>query len=135
MTDVHSTVVHHWFEEVWNNSQEAAIDKLMADQAIAHGITDAANDRGPEGFRRFYQKFRDDFSNIHIKTDKVMRDEDLEVAHCDVTATHTQSGKPVSFSGISMARISAGKIIEAWNYFDFLGLYQQLGMELVPKSN
>jgi len=135
MTDAHSTLVHRWFQEVWNNDQEAVIDELMADQAIAHGITDADNDRGPEGFRRFYQKFRDDFSNIHVATDKIIRDEDLEVAHCNVTATHKQTGKAVSFSGMTMARIAEGKIIEAWNYFDFLGLYQQLGFELVPQSN
>ena len=111
------------------------IDELMADDAIAHGITDTDNDRGPEGFRRFYQKFRDEFSNINITTDKIMQDDDLEVAHCEVSATHTQSGKPVNFSGVSMARIVDGKISEAWNYFDFLGLYRQLGMELAPQGN
>jgi predicted SnoaL-like aldol condensation-catalyzing enzyme len=135
MTDAPSTIVHKWFQEVWNNGREDVIGELMADQAIAHGITDAINDRGPEGFRRFYQKFRTDFSDIYVATDKIMRDEDLEVAHCHVTATHAESGTPVSFSGMTMARIVDGKIIEAWNYFDFLGMYQQLGMELAPKSN
>ena len=134
MTNPSSTVVHRWFQEVWNNGQAQVIDELMTDNAIAHGVTDVDKDRGPAGFKRFYEQFRADFSNIHIRVDKIMSDGDLEAAHCHVTATHTQSGKPVAFSGLTMARIADGKISEAWNHFDFLGLYQQLGLELVPQT-
>ena len=36
------TLLHRWFEEVWNQQQESAIDELMADDALVHGI-------GPDG--------------------------------------------------------------------------------------
>jgi hypothetical protein len=38
-------------------------------------------------------------------------------------ATH----KGVDFWGITIARVRDGRIVEGWNCFDFLRMYQQLG--------
>jgi predicted ester cyclase len=38
------------------------------------------------------------------------------------------TGKPAVFSGMCIARIRDGQIVEAWNSFDFLTFYQQLGV-------
>ncbi len=38
--------------------------------------------------------------------------------------------KAASFTGMCIARIENGKIAEAWNNFDFLSMYRQLGMTL-----
>jgi hypothetical protein len=35
---------------------------------------------------------------------------------------------PVEFTGVSITRIKDGKIIEAWNNFDFMKMYKQLGV-------
>jgi predicted ester cyclase len=40
-----------------------------------------------------------------------------------ITATQT----PVEFTGMSIVRIKDGKIVEAWNNFDFMKMYRQLG--------
>jgi len=47
-----NTLAHEWFEEVWNKSQINAIDRLLADDAIAHGLFDEHGQelRGPAGF-------------------------------------------------------------------------------------
>ena len=49
-------------------------------------------------------------------------------------ATHTGEGigitptdKPVEFTGMTMVRVKDGKIVEAWNNFDFMAMFQQLG--------
>jgi predicted ester cyclase len=34
---------------------------------------------------------------------------------------------PVEFTGISILRVENGKIVEAWNNFDFMKMHQQLG--------
>ena len=54
----------------------------------------------------------------------------MESALTDVTAVHIPSGKEVRFSGICTVRIKDGRILEAWNHYDFLGMYQQLGFQL-----
>ena len=59
----------------------------------------------------------------------------MVAAYCRVTATHrgeglgiAASGRNVTITGIVMARVANGQIAEGWNSFDFLSLYQQLGI-------
>ena len=33
-----AAIVRRWFEEVWNQGREAAIDELMAQDAAVHGV-------------------------------------------------------------------------------------------------
>ena len=130
-----TTLCFKWFQEVWNNGRESAISELMADQTIIHGISDAGADvKGFESFKKFHQSFHNDFSNIHVDVEEVLTQEDFESAHCTVTAKHTKSGNDVKFGGIVMARIDDGKIVESWNYFDFLTMYKQIGYDLVDKN-
>jgi predicted ester cyclase len=35
---------------------------------------------------------------------------------------------PVEFTGMTIVRIDNGKIIEAWNNFDFTTLHKQVGL-------
>jgi steroid delta-isomerase-like uncharacterized protein len=37
------------------------------------------------------------------------------------------TGKGVELSGVTIHRISGGKIVEAWDFYDGLGLLRQLG--------
>lgn len=129
-----STVLYRWFNEVWNQDDEKAIDHLMTPDALAHGILTEDQPKGPEGFKLFFRDFRSQFQDVTIDVQEVVSQDGLESARMTVEATHTETGKKVSFSGISMARIQDGKIAEAWNSYDFLSLYQQLGQTLVPAS-
>jgi predicted ester cyclase len=38
-------------------------------------------------------------------------------------ATHS----PVEFTGMTIVRVKDGKIVEGWNNFDFMRMYQQVG--------
>lgn len=127
-----ATLLFKWFDQVWNQGNKQAITELFDSEGIAHGVTDENGPKGPEGFEAFYNGFKGQFSNVDISVDEVVSEEDLESARCTVKATHIGSGKDVEFSGICMVRKRNDKIIEAWNHFDFLGLYQQLGHKLVP---
>jgi len=35
--------------------------------------------------------------------------------------------RPVEFWGVTIARVANGQLVEGWNVFDFLSMYQQLG--------
>jgi steroid delta-isomerase-like uncharacterized protein len=129
------TVLHRWFEEVWNQGREEAIDELMTEDAIAHGLEDDI--RGREAFKPFFRKFRAAFPDMRISIEDAVADGDMVVVRCLVTGTHTgpgvldaPTGKRASMTGICMARVRDGRIAEGWNNFDFLSLYQHLGMKL-----
>ena len=38
------------------------------------------------------------------------------------------NGKEIEFSGVSIYRLQTGQIVEIWEYYDKLGLYQQMGL-------
>ncbi|RYZ54317.1 MAG: hypothetical protein EOP49_05480, partial [Sphingobacteriales bacterium] len=74
--------------------------------------------------------FRSQYQNVQFSVDDVISQDDVESARTTVSAIHTATGKPVSFTGICMVRVANGKIAEAWNNYDFLSLYQQIGQKL-----
>ncbi len=136
MKTTRQTLAHEWFEEVWNKGQIDAIDRLLAQDAIAHGLTDNQGHelRGPAGFKRFFLQFRRAFPDIHAEVADTICERDKIAARCIVTGTHggdafgvPATHKPIHFTGITILRINNGQIVEAWNNFDFQGLSRQIG--------
>ena len=135
----YATPLHRWFEEVWNQGLESTIDELMAPDGVAHGIVgpDGKEIIGPASFKPFVRQFRTAFPDLHIKIEDALVDGDKVCVRCSVTGTHTGHGvagaptnRAISVTGACIARIDNGRIVEGWNNFDFLSMYQQLGMQL-----
>jgi hypothetical protein len=55
------------------------------------------------------------------------RGRQLGGALCTFTGT-THDGRKIAITGSIHARIVGGRILEAYNHFDFLGLFAQLGL-------
>ena len=130
-----SEVLRRWFERVWNAGDESAINELYAATAVAHGLS-VAPMPGPEGFKPFFRSFRSAFPNIHVEITHAVSEGDLGVVRCRVTGTHTGDGlgvagtnRSVDFTGMTMARVVDGRIQEGWNTYDFMAMFQQLGIE------
>ena len=134
MSATPDSVIRAWFEELWNQGREDTMDRLFASDGIAHGLGGGASMRGPEGYRPFYRAFREAFPDVHVEVLQTVTEGEMITTHCRVTGTHrgqsmgNPTGKSVDFSGMTIVRFRDGKIIEAWNNFDFLSFYQQIGM-------
>ncbi|ANE52764.1 ester cyclase [Flavisolibacter tropicus] len=129
MRDKTKTLLYQWFNEVWNQGLEDSIEQLMATNSFAHGIKSEEQLQGPAGFKTFYHGFKDQFDDIHIDVKEVVSQDDMECALTEVMATHKESGKRISFTGLCMVRIENNQIAEAWNQYDFQGMQQQLEQE------
>lgn len=136
MSEANKALIHRWFEEVWNKGLADAIDEMFAADSVAHGLSDESGNplRGPVSFRAFHQKFRDAFPDLTITVEDTIAEGDRVAARCIVRGRHTGDGlgfaashKPVEITGITIVRVRDGKIVEAWNNFDFLSLFQQIG--------
>ena len=136
MSEENKQVVRRWFEEVWNKGRAEAIDEMFDENGIAHGLSeDPANPlRGPQNFRPFYEVFRQAFPNLTIDIEDMVAEGDKVAARCSVRGK--QEGElmgraatqaPVEFTGMTIVRIADGKIVEAWNNFDFMTMYKQCG--------
>jgi predicted ester cyclase len=129
-------VVREWFKEVWDEGKEEAIDRLMAPDGIVHGLTGpgAPPMVGREPFKEMFRIFREALGDLEIAVQKTVVQGDTCAAYCHVRGRHvgralggSPTGKPVEFNGISITRIRDGQIVEGWNCFDFLSMYQQIG--------
>lgn len=123
----------NWYEEVWHKGNERAIDNLLHQNAIIHGLGTESNTTGPENFKPFYKNFRESFPTVHVKLEPIVVTDDIEAAYCEVTGNDTD-GKDFRFYGITIVRFKDGKIMEAWNGFDFLTMYKQLGYEMISPN-
>ena len=137
MSEENKQLVRRWFEEVWNNGRVDAIDEMFDANGIAHGLSDDPSNpiKGPNNFKPFHTLFREAFPNMMIVIEDMVAEGDKVAARCSVRAKHegeflgrVATGSPVEFSGITIVRIDKGKIVEAWNNFDFMRLHRQVGL-------
>ena len=137
MSKENKELVRRWFEEVWNKGRTDAIDEMFAPEGIAHGLSDdPANPIvGPNNFRPFHTVFRDAFPNMMIVIEDMVAEGDKVAARCSVRARHegdfmgrSATQGPVEFTGMTIVRVERGKIVEAWNNFDFMTLHKQVGL-------
>jgi predicted ester cyclase len=132
MSQTPEALARDWFESVWNRLDESAIDRLMHPDAVAHGLG-AQPLRGSAQFKPFFHAFKGAFSNIRIQIDRAVTQGDMVAVLCHVTANHAgdafgpATGRDVEFWGTTFIRARDGKIVEGWNTFDFLTMYQQIG--------
>jgi len=129
-------LIRRWFDEVWNKGHAEAISEMFAMDGIAHGLSEDVNNplRGPEGFRPFHGQFREAFPNIEVIVEDQIAERDLVATRCVVRGKHSGNSlgiaathSSVEFTGMTITRIRDGKIVEAWNNFDFMKMYRQLG--------
>ena len=121
-----------WFEKVWNEGDAAAIDTHLASDARMHGLGDPMT---PAMFKAFHQTFLQAFPDIRIDVVRTVCEGDMVVVLGHVTGTHAgdhlgapATQKRIDMWGMGMARIANDRIVEGWNSWDFMTLYQQVGM-------
>jgi predicted ester cyclase len=128
-----SEFMNRWFEEVWNNQDESAIDQMFAEDGIGHGLA-AEPIVGPENFKTFHRAFVSAYPNLKVHVEDTVVEGDKIAVRCRVTGSHEGDGiglsptnRPVDFTGMVIVRVRDGKIVEAWNEFNFMEMYKQIG--------
>ena len=136
MSEENKAIVRRWFEEVWNKGREEAIDEMFAEDGVAHGLASEGGGslRGPNDFKPFFRRFRDAFPDMIVLVEDIIAEGDKVAARCSVRGRHqgdtlgfAATKEEVAFTGMTFARVADGKIVEAWNNFDFMSMFQQLG--------
>ena len=141
MSIANKVLVYRWYEEVWNKKREEAIDEMLSPKVVLYGLTDNPTEalRGPDAFRQYWRTLITIFPDVQVAVESTISEEDKVAARCSLRGTHTgeglgfaPTGKKVHITGVRISTFSEGKVIEAWNNFDTLSLYRQLG--LFPSS-
>jgi predicted ester cyclase len=140
MSQTPEAVVRAWFKEVWDEGREDAIDRLMAPYGVAYGLPGGPI-QGPTAFKPMFRTFREALGDLSIEVVRTIVQNDMVAAHCHVTAKHSGAAlggsptqQPLDFWGITIVRVEDGKIVEGWNCFDMLSMYQQIGWVATPPA-
>jgi predicted ester cyclase len=136
MPSTPDAVVRTWFKEVWDEGREDAIDRIADANCVIHGLggPDAPPMRGTAEFKKVFRIFRQALGDLEIVVERTVTEGETCAAYCRVKGKHVGdalgtpvSRRPVAFNGISITIVRGGKIVEGWNCFDFLSMYQQFG--------
>jgi steroid delta-isomerase-like uncharacterized protein len=137
MSVANKVLVYRWYEEVWNKKRESAIDEMLSPDVILYGLTDSPTEalKGPEAFKSYWRSMISVFPDVLVAVESTIAEDDKVAARCSLRATHAgaglgiaPTGKKVHVTGIRICTFRDGKVVEAWNNFDILGVYRQLGL-------
>ena len=125
--------VRRWFEEVWNKKRPEAVDEMLAEDGVGYGLP-GGEIRGPAAFKEYQKALVSAYPDLRVTVEDTIVEGDRVAARCRVTGVHQGEGlgiaatnQPVDFTGMLMLTVKDGKIVEAWNEFNFMDMYQQVG--------
>ena len=133
-TEENKAVVRRWFEELFNPGNLEVADEIIAPDHVNHDPTLPDIPPGPEGQKQVVNLYRGAFTNAHISIEDQLAEGDKVVTRWTGSGTHqgefmgvAPTGNQVTVTGITINRVSGGKIVESWTNYDALGIMQQIG--------
>ncbi len=134
-------LMRRWFKEVWNEGRVQTIYDLMADNAIGVGQDQPGVEiHGPADFIALFKRIRGAFPDIKITLEDAFGSDDKVVVRWSAIMTHTgdhlgvaATNKKVRITGITIARIEKGKIVQGWDNWDQLALMQQVSSTVAAR--
>jgi predicted ester cyclase len=126
-------------DDIWNQGLLAAVDEVMIADAKYHGPHMPNGVGSRENWRQAIGMYRAAFRDSYITFEELIASGDTVVGRWSATGTQTgplpgvpPTGKRSAIGGITIYRIAGGKIVEAWEQLDLLGMWRQLGVIAVP---
>jgi len=129
-------LARQFFEQIWNQGDESAIDRFIAEDAAGN---DPKFGVGRESFRLQWRKWRAAFPEINFAVEEIVAEGDTVVTRWRLTGTHLgeylgkeATGNKVDVDGVSIDRIKDGMVVSGFDAWDSLGFREQIG--LIPKN-
>jgi predicted ester cyclase len=132
-------VVRRLYAELWNEKNEeacvVAVDALFSPDLVAHRSGHLVLS-GLARMREFARLVPGIYGDSRVVIDDLIAEGDRVVARWQITGTHEHdllgivaTGRPLSFTGITIHRVVDDTIVEMWAEEDWLGVLRQLGVD------
>ncbi|WP_425045521.1 ester cyclase [Primorskyibacter sp. S87] len=119
-------LLHKWYEEVWVNGNLDAIDDYFTPDTKAAGIIPEMR-VGIDDFRDLVGAFQMHLEDIKFEMPMIVEQGDWASAILKADMKRADNGAPVTVTGMTMVRTNGQRIVEAYNQFDYVSLFEQLG--------
>lgn len=120
------------FQDTFNKRQAWRVEELVAEHFMDHGPYVGGAD-----FRQRLETVRVIMPDATLQVDEVIRQGDFVATTWTIEGTHTgktlgisPTGKRVVLRGISVERLSEGKVIDHWEFPDLRGFAQQIDADV-----
>ena len=135
-TEENKVLMRHFYEEVFNQKNLAAIDDFVAPTFVNHSASQLGLTAGDlEHVKQFVSMVVQTFPDLHYTVEDLLAEGDKIVARLTISGTQQgafigipPTGKHATIADIEIFRMTGGKAVETWVQADFLGLLQQLGV-------
>jgi len=141
MYDQNKALVREAFLALFNEGHLAAAEKAFAPDFVGHDPSSPGPVSGPQGVKNMVSTYRSAFPDMHLTIEDQIAEGDKVVTRWSARGTHKgelmgipPTEKVVTMTGIMTTRIAGGKIEDAWENYDALGMKQQLGVVPGPNS-
>jgi len=122
------------YQEIYNHNDLDALGEVVSEDLLTPKIMPGIP-TGIEGAKAAHRIMLAGFPDYQTTIDDLFAEGDKVAARITMSGTNTGSfmgisptGKSVSFTGIYIARLANGKIVEHWGEEDGVSLLQQLGV-------
>ncbi len=128
----HLTLLNDFYKTVWIDGDLASIDRFFQPRTEAHGIL-ADGQVGAEDFKVIVPAFRAMMRDMRVSVDRHVEMDEWLWAHVSLHAVTIVGANPVHAAGMVMMRVENGQVAEAYNSFDFITFFEQIG--LLPRDS
>jgi steroid delta-isomerase-like uncharacterized protein len=137
MSQEHKTVIRQVFDEIWNKADFSLVDQVYGTDYVAHVAGAPKDVEGPEQFKQFVALHSVLASDLSFSIDDQIAEDDSVATRWTATAAPTSglvsmptNAQEIKVTGISIHRFADGKIVESWDNWDALTLYQAMGTDV-----
>jgi steroid delta-isomerase-like uncharacterized protein len=125
-------LVRKFFEEAWGKGNVATVDEFMSAEYVEHPRPSTLSP-GAEGLKQLIAAYRTAFPDLKTMLDDIFAEGDRVASRWNVSGTHLgdllgipPTGNHVAANGISVFRISDGKVVESWTSIDLSPAEEEL---------
>jgi steroid delta-isomerase-like uncharacterized protein len=135
MSEPNKAIVRRLFEELWNKGNLSLADELFSPNYAHYDPSTPDVGRGPESEKKRATLYRTAFPDLRLTIEDIIAEGETVMARWSCRGTHkgdlsgiAPTGKQFTISGVTIARLVNGKLVEGWVNWDALGIMQQLGV-------
>ena len=132
-TEENERIVRRYIEEAWNRGNVSVVDELMAPGYKRH-VNGCPTPLTRDAHKQRLLRIRRALPDVRLTIEDLIAAGDRVVSRLTLRGTQHETfmgipptGRRVTITGIDIARLSDGRIVEQWAEMDTLGLIQQLG--------
>ncbi len=125
-------LVREFFKEAWGKGNVAAVDKFMAADYVEHPRPSTLPP-GTEGLKQLIASYRTAFPDLKVALDDIFAEGEMVAFRWSVSGAHLgawlgipPTGNHVAATGITLFRVSSGKVVEGWTSMDLSPAEEEL---------